>query len=104
MKPRSWKKWEALARGLQNHINTGARQTVEGPGGLEMAHSAAINFEGLAHAEAEQAVQTTLLELVQTVGELTEDDREVVQTVVELLRSGRVRLIGNFRGQRLAEA
>lgn len=52
----------------------------------------------------EDAVQTTLLELVQTVGELTEDDREVVETVVRLLRTGRVRLVGNFRGQRLAEA
>jgi hypothetical protein len=69
-----------------------------------MAQSAAITFEGLAREEAQQAVETTLLELVQTVGELTDDDREVVQTVVELLRGGRVRLIGNFRGQRLAEA
>lgn len=69
-----------------------------------MAHSAAMTFQGLARDEAAEAVETTLLELVQTVGELTEDDREVVQTVVELLRSGRVRLVGNFRGQRLAEA
>jgi hypothetical protein len=49
-----------------------------------------------------KVVETTLLELVQTVGELTEDDREVVATVIELLHSGRVRLIGNFRGQRIA--
>ena len=51
-----------------------------------------------------KVIETTLLELVQTVGELTEDDREVVATVIEMLRSGRVRLIGNFRGQRLALA
>ena len=69
-----------------------------------MAQSAAMNFQGLARDAAVDVVQTTLLELVQTVGELTDDDREVVQTVVELLRSGRVRLIGNFRNQRLAEA
>jgi hypothetical protein len=49
-----------------------------------------------------KVVETTLLELVQTVGELTENDREVVATVIELLHSGRVRLIGNFRGQRIA--
>jgi predicted nucleic-acid-binding protein len=49
-------------------------------------------------------VETTLLELVTTLGELTEDDREVVASVVELLRSGRVRLIGNFRGQKIAVA
>jgi hypothetical protein len=51
-----------------------------------------------------EVVETTLLELVQTVGELTPDDREVVTTVIEMLRSGRVRLIGNFRGQRIALA
>lgn len=47
-------------------------------------------------------VETTLLELVQTIGEITDDDREVVATVSELLRSGQVRLIGSFRGQRLS--
>ena len=70
-----------------------------------MARSAAIrklpNVEPQVHGEA---VETTLLELVQTVGELTPDDREVVATVIEMLRSGRVRLIGNFRGQRIALA
>ncbi len=40
----------------------------------------------------------TLLELVQAIGEVTEDDGEVVATVIALLRSGRVRLCGNFRG------
>ena len=53
---------------------------------------------------ADSVVETTMLELVTTLGELTEDDREVVTTVVELLRSGRVRLIGNFRGQTIALA
>ena len=69
-----------------------------------MAQSVATTFQGLGQEEAAAAVETTLLELVQTVGELTEDDREVVETVIELLRTGRVRLIGNFRGQRLVEA
>ena len=52
----------------------------------------------------DEVVETTLLELVQTLGELTLDDREVVATVIEMLHSGRVRLIGNFRGQRIALA
>ena len=69
-----------------------------------MAQSAAMNFHSLAREEVVEAVETTLLELVQTVGEITDDDREVVHTVVELLRTGRVRLIGSFRGQRIAEA
>ena len=41
----------------------------------------------------------TLLELVQTVAAVTSNDREVVATVRYMLRSGRVKLSGNFRGQ-----
>jgi hypothetical protein len=52
----------------------------------------------------DEVVETTLLELVQTIGELTADDREVVAAVIEMLHNGRVRLIGNFRGQRIALA
>ena len=54
--------------------------------------------------QKDEVVETTLLELVQTIGELTTDDREVVATVIEMLHNGRVRLIGNFRGQRIALA
>jgi hypothetical protein len=39
----------------------------------------------------------TLLELVRTVAEITDDDREIVATVLHMLRSGRFRLCGNFR-------
>ncbi len=49
-------------------------------------------------------VETTLLELVRVVSEVTEDDREVVTTVMEMLRSGRVRLCGNFRDTNLDAA
>jgi predicted nucleic-acid-binding protein len=70
-----------------------------------MARSAAIRSIPIQEPGAQDGVvETTLLELVQTIGELTEDDREVVATVIELLRAGRVRLIGNFRGQRIALA
>lgn len=40
---------------------------------------------------------TTLLELVRVVGEITEDDREVVATILHMLESGHIRLTGNFR-------
>jgi predicted nucleic-acid-binding protein len=66
--------------------------------------AAALRTRTLIEAGNGAVVETTLLELVTTLGELTEDDREVVTTVVELLRSGRVRLIGNFRGQKIALA
>jgi len=49
-------------------------------------------------------VETTLLDLVQVIGEVTEDEREVVATVLHLLRDGRVRLVGNFRDETLSEA
>jgi predicted nucleic-acid-binding protein len=66
--------------------------------------AALVRAQTLEETGSEAVVETTLLELVTTLGELTEDDREVVSTVVELLRSGRVRLIGNFRGQKIAVA
>jgi hypothetical protein len=47
-----------------------------------------------------EPVDTTLLDLVQAVSQETEDEREVIATVLNLLRSGRARLIGNFRGFR----
>ncbi|MCG8591163.1 MAG: hypothetical protein MJE66_17875 [Proteobacteria bacterium] len=46
---------------------------------------------------AEEPQTVTLLELVRTLSEITDDDREVVATVLHLLRSGQVRLCGNFR-------
>ena len=44
-------------------------------------------------------LETTLLELVRAISEVTDDDKEVIATVSHLLRSGRVRLVGNFRGE-----
>ncbi|UCE86091.1 MAG: hypothetical protein JSU66_17495 [Deltaproteobacteria bacterium] len=41
----------------------------------------------------------TLLELVQSVGAVTASDEEVVATVMYMLRTGRVRLCGNFRDE-----
>jgi hypothetical protein len=44
-----------------------------------------------------EARVTTLLALVRAVGEVTRDDREVVATILQMLRNGDVRLCGNFR-------
>jgi hypothetical protein len=47
--------------------------------------------------------ETTLLELVGAICEVTDDEGEVVATVLEMLRSGRVRLCGNFRRAPLSD-
>jgi hypothetical protein len=52
--------------------------------------------------EATMTTETTLLDLVTCISEVTRDDREVVATVVDLINSGRVRLTGTFRGARIA--
>ena len=57
--------------------------------------AAPLNLEP-ASANREARV-TTLLALVRAVGEVTRDDREVVATILHMLRSGEVRLCGNFR-------
>ena len=51
-----------------------------------------------ATATCEVPRTVTLLELVQAVLESTDDDREAVAVVLDMLDSGRVQLGGNFRG------
>lgn len=46
---------------------------------------------------AEEPQPITLLELVRAVSEITDDEGEIVATVIEMLRSGRVWLCGSFR-------
>ncbi len=41
----------------------------------------------------------TLLELIRAISEVTEDEEEIVATAVHMLRSGSVRLCGNFRDE-----
>jgi hypothetical protein len=50
------------------------------------------------HLQTPEPRDLTLLALVQAVCNESDDDREVVATVCHLLRTGRVRLCGNFRG------
>ena len=44
-------------------------------------------------------IQTTLLDLVRAVSETTDDDVEVVSTIVHMLRTGSVELSGTFRNE-----
>jgi hypothetical protein len=68
----------------------------------------ATSIPGAKHASAmptsrrRDPVVVTLLELIETVGEITEDDEEVVATVIHMLRSGTVLLGGNFRSKPLS--
>lgn len=57
--------------------------------------SAALRYTACRPGERRAA---TLLELVSAICETTEDDQEVVSTVLHLLETGRVCLSGNFRG------
>jgi hypothetical protein len=50
------------------------------------------------HLQTPEPRELTLLALVQAVCNESDDDREVVATICHLLRTGRVRLCGNFRG------
>jgi hypothetical protein len=60
--------------------------------------SAAHSFRLENTVEYRGSESTTLLDLVRAIGEVTDDEREIVATVRHLLLSGRVRLCGNFRG------
>jgi hypothetical protein len=53
-----------------------------------------------AHSEVdmETQAQLTLLDLIEAVAEVTDSEAELVSVVAHLVNSGRVRLIGNFRG------
>ena len=42
-------------------------------------------------------VRITLLDLVRAVGEITRDEQELLATVDYMIRTGRVRLTGEFR-------
>ena len=57
------------------------------------------------HAAWEQVgwrAESTMLDLVQAVSRLTDSEAELMRTVTALVNSGRVGLIGNFRGARIA--
>lgn len=57
----------------------------------------------IARPKPTSATDVTLLELVQAVAEVTSDEREIVATVLDMLRSGRARLTGNFHDKRIED-
>lgn len=46
-------------------------------------------------------IETTLLDLVTTMNDLTDDENELLAAVTHLVNSGKVVLRGNFAGQRI---
>jgi hypothetical protein len=58
----------------------------------------ALHQSASLHQQGSGFEEFTLLELVQAICDVTEDDGEVVATVRHMLRSGELRLCGNFRG------
>ena len=66
---------------------------------IPIEHAPAIHpIEACGPAPTAAPLNLTLLELVQAISEVSESEQEVIATVVYMLRSGRVRLTGNFRG------
>ena len=48
--------------------------------------------------------KTTLLDLVQTVGQFAKDDTEIVTVIAHMINSGRVQLGGTFAGAKISYA
>lgn len=48
--------------------------------------------------EGASPMDVTLLELIRVLGDLTDDDGEVVTVALHMIRSGSVRLCGSFKG------
>jgi hypothetical protein len=66
--------------------------------GIHIEHDPAIyRIDAVQTTSPNAPLSLTLLELVQAVSETCESDKEIVATVVYMLRSGRIRLAGNFR-------
>jgi hypothetical protein len=94
-------KLPARQRNLRNGPASNlARKMLSGP----LQEETMATIVPLVPALSDPVVETTLLELVRVVSEVTDDDREVVATVMEMLRSGRVRLCGTLRGATLDAA
>jgi hypothetical protein len=75
---------------------------------LEGVMKTAINRVEVTHNPTMYAVEPikndepqnlTMLELVEAVSEVTDDEQEIVATVIHMLESGSVRLAGNFHDE-----
>jgi hypothetical protein len=70
---------------------------------IDAEHSAAFAAPFATPGSARGPEQLTLLDLVAAVAEFSDSEDDVVRAVEHLLRSGRVVLVGNFRGSHLLE-
>lgn len=66
---------------------------------IPIRHRHTVQAVETTQAEDARPQELTLLELVAAVGDVTDDEREVVATVKYMLSSGRVRLTGNFHDE-----
>jgi hypothetical protein len=64
---------------------------------IPVHHIAAVHEIPMEPSDDEAPPQVTLLELVEAVSEVSENETEVIATVVYMLSSGSVRLSGSFR-------
>jgi hypothetical protein len=88
-----------LERDASGDINEG--RTVMGAAAttVQIRHSQMVHSVETCQSQDARPQELTLLELVLAVCDTTNDEREVVATVVHMLRTGRVRLCGNFSGE-----
>jgi hypothetical protein len=64
---------------------------------IQVDHSPSVHH--IEPVQDNEPISVTLLELVKAISEVTEDEKEVVATVMHMLRNGRVRLSGNFHDE-----
>jgi hypothetical protein len=64
---------------------------------IPIQHTHSIHEVSTAEEARRTPQHLTLLELIDTIAEVTDDEREIVATVMHMLASGRVCLAGNFR-------
>ena len=64
---------------------------------IQVDHSPSVHH--IEPVQDSEPISITLLELVKAISEVTDDEQEVVATVMHMLRSGRVCLCGNFHGE-----
>lgn len=76
------------------------KESMKGSAGIEIAQGEEVGECAMKPLPP----SSTLLELVQTVMAETENDTEVVATVIYLINSGKVRLCGTFAGAKITFA
>lgn len=92
-------KWAVVANGLQGvgRISDMSQGNIAVP----VDHKPVVHE--IETTSNEEPLPVTLLELVKAVSEVSDNEREVIATVVYMLSTGRVRLSGSFRDASLTQ-